>query len=65
MVFDVSCELRFVPVGFSTWCMGAYEGPKLLVDTIDVNLKGMFLGEGIFISARRTVRNMGARSSLW
>lgn len=46
MVFNVSYELRFVPVGFSTGRMGAYEGPKLLVNTIDVDLKGMFLGNG-------------------
>lgn len=65
MVFDVSCELRFVPVGFSTGCMGADEGPKLLVNTIDVDLEGMFLGKWIFILARRTVRNMGVRSLLW
>lgn len=38
-------ELCFVPVCFSTGSVGAYEGPELLVDTVDVNLEGVFLGE--------------------
>lgn len=54
MILDVLGELCFVPVGFSAGSVGAYEGSQLLVDTVDMDLEGMFLEE-TFASVRSTV----------
>lgn len=59
MVFNVLRELCFVPVGFSAGIMSAYEGSQMLVDTIDVDFEGMFLGEEVFVLVGRVLRGWG------
>lgn len=61
---DVGPEIRFVAVGFSTGCVGAFEQAEVLVDAADVNFEVVFLGryyqQKVFQEAI-----VGIRISLW